>query len=166
MVVTYQLELPPETDNPTYIQVMMSVPYNLNSYNAYLAVGVDSMYLNSTGLFDQLYYYTGPFERALAGNLVEFTPDGGKGRNPLKNVLKWFNNLPFCYFSVMVRGTMTPDTYKPIFRVSVLPIDKKADGFQMYSSQNCLHWNSKPTFLSAFCLTLIFTLCNKCRLFL
>ena len=80
VVVTYQLELPPETENPTYIQVMMSVPYNLNSYNAYLAVGVDSMYLNSTGLFDQLYYYTGPFERALAGNLVEFTPDGGKGK--------------------------------------------------------------------------------------
>ena len=79
VVQTYQLELP-ETENPTYIQIMMSVPYNLNSYNAYLAVGVDSMYLNSTGLFDQLYYYTGPFERALAGNLVEFTPDGGKGK--------------------------------------------------------------------------------------
>lgn len=144
VVQTYQLELP-ETENPTYIQIMMSVPYNLNSYNAYLAVGVDSMYLNSTGLFDQLYYYTGPFERALAGNLVEFTPDGGK---------------------VMVRGTMTPDTYKPIFRVSVLPIDKKADGFQMYSSQNCLHWSAsgKSTFLSALCLTLIFTLSNKCLL--
>ena len=81
-MVTYQLELP-EEDPPTYIQVMMSVPYNLNSYNAYLAVGVDGMYLNSTGLFDQLYYYTGPFERALAGNLVEFTPDGGKGQSTL-----------------------------------------------------------------------------------
>ena len=70
------------------------------------------------------------------------------------------------YFSVMVRGTMTPDTYKPIFRVSVLPIDKKADGFQMYSSQNCLHWSAsgKSTFLSALCLTLIFTLSNKCLL--
>ena len=71
-------ELPPEED-PTYIQIMMSVPYNLNSYNAYLAVGVDTMYLNSTGLFDHLYYYSGPFERAPAGSLVEFTPEGGKG---------------------------------------------------------------------------------------
>ena len=58
---------------------MMSVPYNLNSYYAYLAVGIDTMYLNSTGLFDQLYYYTGPFERSQAGSLVEFTPDDGKG---------------------------------------------------------------------------------------
>ena len=77
-MLTYQLELPPDED-PTYIQVMMSVPYNLNSYNAYLAVGVDTMYLNSTGLFDHLYYYSGPFERAPAGSLVEFTPEGGKG---------------------------------------------------------------------------------------
>ena len=87
MVETYQLELP-ETENPTYIQLMGSVPYNLNSYNAYLAVGVDNMYLNSTGLFDQLYYYTGPFERALAGNLVEFTPDGGKGIQKLGTVFE------------------------------------------------------------------------------
>jgi len=115
-VLTYQLELPPEED-PTYVQIMMSVPYNLNSYNAYLAVGVDTMYFNSTGLFDQLYYYSGPFERAPAGSLVEFTPEGGK---------------------VMVRGTMTPDTYKPILRVSVLPIDKKLDGFHMYSSKEPL----------------------------
>ena len=70
--------MPPEED-PTYIQIMMSVPYNLNSYNAYLAVGVDTMYLNSTGLFDHLYYYSGPFERAPAGSLAEFTPEGGKG---------------------------------------------------------------------------------------
>merc|ERR1739844_888206 len=77
-VLTYQLELPPD-EEPTYIQGMMSVPYNLNSYNAYLAVGVDTMYPNSTGLFDHLYYYSGPFERAPAGSLVEFTPQGGKG---------------------------------------------------------------------------------------
>ena len=70
--------MPPD-EEPTYIQVMMSVPYNLNSYNAYLAVGVDTMFFNSTGLFDHLYYYSGPFERAPAGSLVEFTPEGGKG---------------------------------------------------------------------------------------
>ena len=58
----------------------MSVPYNLNSYSAYLAVGVDNMYLNSTGLFDQLYYYSGPFQRAPAGSLVEYTPEGGRGK--------------------------------------------------------------------------------------
>ena len=77
--MTYQLELPVE-EEPAYVQIMMSVPYNLNSYSAYLAVGVDGMYLNSTGLFDQLYYYTGPFERAPAGSLVEYTPEGGKGK--------------------------------------------------------------------------------------
>lgn len=116
-MLTYQLELP-EDQQPTYIQIMMSVPYNLNSYNAYLAVGVDNMYLNSTGLFDQLYYYSGPFERAQAGNLVEYTPqEDGK---------------------VMVRGTMTPDTYKPILRVSVLPIDKAMDGFHAYSCSLCV----------------------------
>ena len=77
-VLTYQLELPQEAE-PNYVQVMMSVPYNLNSYYAYLAVGIDTMYLNSTGLFDHLYYYTGPFERAQAGNLVEYTPEDGQG---------------------------------------------------------------------------------------
>ena len=77
--------------------------------------------------------------------------------------MDYFCNIFAAFFSVMVRGTMTPDTYKPIFRVSVLPIDKKADGFQMYSSQNCLHWSSGiATFLSTICLTLIFTLSNKC----
>ena len=74
----YEIEQPPE-EEPTYIQIMMSIPYNLNSYNAYLAVGVDTMFFNSTGLFDHLYYYSGPFERAPAGSLVEFTPEGGKG---------------------------------------------------------------------------------------
>ena len=77
-VLTYQLQLPEEAE-PNYVQVMMSVPYNLNSYYAYLAVGIDTMYLNSTGLFDHLYYYTGPFERAQAGNLVEYTPEDGQG---------------------------------------------------------------------------------------
>ena len=38
-------------------------------------------------------------------------------------------------FSVMIRGTMTPDTYKPVLRVSLLPIDKKLDGFHAYSSK-------------------------------
>ena len=88
-VLTYLLEMPPETEydyaeepnekKASYLQVMMSVPYNLNSYYAYLAVGIDNMYLNSTGIFDQLYYYTGPFERAQAGSLVEYTSEDGKG---------------------------------------------------------------------------------------
>ena len=88
-MLTYLLEMPPELDydyseepnenKPSYVQVMMSVPYNLNSYHAYLAVGIDNMYLNSTGIFDQIYYYTGPFERAQAGSLVEYTSEDGKG---------------------------------------------------------------------------------------
>jgi hypothetical protein len=72
------MELPLD-EEPMYVQVMMSVPYNLNSYNAYLAVGVANSYYNSTGLFDQLYYYSGPFERAQAGNLVEYTSENDKG---------------------------------------------------------------------------------------
>ena len=88
-MLTYLLEMPPEIEydyseepnenKPSYVQVMMSVPYNLNSYHAYLAVGIDNMYLNSTGIFDQIYYYTGPFERAQAGSLVEYTSEDGKG---------------------------------------------------------------------------------------
>ena len=92
-VLTYQLQLPEEAE-PNYVQVMMSVPYNLNSYYAYLAVGIDTMYLNSTGLFDQLYYYTGPFERSQAGSLVEFTPDDGKG-NFKFDLTEKFTNVNF-----------------------------------------------------------------------
>ena len=92
-VLTFQLQLPEEAE-PNYVQVMMSVPYNLNSYYAYLAVGIDTMYLNSTGLFDQLYYYTGPFERSQAGSLVEFTPDDGKG-NFKFDLTEKFTNLNF-----------------------------------------------------------------------
>ena len=137
---------------------MMSVPYNLNSYSAYLAVGVDNMYLNSSGLFDQLYYYSGPFERAPAGNLVEFTPEGGKG-------LHFFTCLSGSFllkcvdFSVMIRGTMTPDTYKPILRVSILPIDKNADGFHAYSSslRLCSSWTLLISFSTLWLLKM-----NKC----
>ena len=30
---------------------------------------------------------------------------------------------------IKLRGSMQPDTYKPIFSVSVLPVDKETDGF-------------------------------------
>lgn len=150
-VLTYLLEMPPELEydyseepnenKPSYVQVMMSVPYNLNSYHAYLAVGIDNMYLNSTGIFDQIYYYTGPFERAQAGSLVEYTSEDGK---------------------VMIRGTMTPDTYKPVLQVSVIPTDKKTDGFHMYSSQCRLTINNKWTLYALLpCVTLIYTQLSK-----
>ena len=36
-----------------------------------------------------------------------------------------------------IRGTMTPDTYKPIMQVSVIPTDKKADiGLDDHFGQN------------------------------
>ena len=61
---------------------MISVPYNLNSYNAYLAVGVDQPSVD-TMFFIKIHRAFWPtfllFERALAGSLVEFTPSGGIG---------------------------------------------------------------------------------------
>ena len=57
-------------------QVMWSVPYNLNTYSAYFAVGISDSYFNSSvttdSIFKQLYYYSGTFERAVAGNMVEY----------------------------------------------------------------------------------------------
>ena len=73
------MDLPPEVE-PRYIQVMMSIPYNLNSFNAYLAVGISTAFLNTTGLFNELYYYDGPFTREKAGNLAEYTDEDNKGK--------------------------------------------------------------------------------------
>ena len=75
-VVTYTLEVPPE-DDPEYIQVMFSVPYNLQTYDSYFAIGISQVYLNITGLFDDLYYYAGAFRRAEAGKLIEFSGERG-----------------------------------------------------------------------------------------
>ena len=56
---------------------MWSVPYNLNTYSAYFAVGVSDSYFNSSyttnSLYNTLYYYSGTFERAEAGIMVEYT---------------------------------------------------------------------------------------------
>jgi len=41
---------------------MWSVPYDLNTYNAYLAVGIANEFLNSSSLFNELYYHKGPFQ--------------------------------------------------------------------------------------------------------
>ena len=80
-VLSYQLELDPE-DEPEYLQVMFSVPYNLNNYDSYLAVGVSGVYLNVTDgggeLFNTFYYYSGSFQRAKAGNMAEFRSEKGK----------------------------------------------------------------------------------------
>lgn len=61
------------------LQVMWSVPYDYNTYNAYLAVGIANEFLNSSSLFNELYYHTGPFERVKAGNLAEFSAPELKG---------------------------------------------------------------------------------------
>ena len=84
-VLSYRFEMDSqEVDNPHHLNIMWSVPYNLNSYSAYLAVGISHIYLNSTEgsreLFDQLYYYSGPFERATAGQLVEYSSESERGR--------------------------------------------------------------------------------------
>ena len=55
----------------------------------------------------------------------------------------------------MIRGTMTPDTYKPVLRVSVLPMDKKTDGFQMYNSAYRL--KGTIVVLIHTCVTIIYT---------
>ena len=62
----------------------------------------------------------------------------------------------------MIRGTMTPDTYKPVLQVSVIPTDKKTDGFHMYSSQCRLLINNKWTLYALLpCVTLIYTQLSK-----
>ena len=80
-VLTYQLELDP-SDDPEYIQVMFSVPYNLNSYDSYLAVGVSPVYLNSSdgGVFKTFYYYSGAFQRAKAGRMAEYQSEKGEAQ--------------------------------------------------------------------------------------
>ena len=72
-VLSYKVELDSEED-AEYLQVMFSVPYNLNNYDSYLAVGVSGEYLNSSdgGLFRTFYYYSGSFERAQAGRMAEY----------------------------------------------------------------------------------------------
>ena len=74
-------------------------------------------------------------------------------KSPVRIMKSEFICEIFEFISVMVRGTMTPDTYKPILRVSVLPIDKKVDGFQMYSSKEPLKLQSEVICL----ITLIYT---------
>ena len=75
----HNVELDPEED-PEYVQVMFSVPYNLNSYDSYLAVGVSPVYLNSSdgGVFKTFYYYSGSFQRAKAGRMAEYQSHKGK----------------------------------------------------------------------------------------
>ena len=62
------------------MQVMFSVPYNLNSYDSYLAVGVSGAYLNSSdggGAFKTFYYYSGSFQRSKAGRMAEYQSEKG-----------------------------------------------------------------------------------------
>ncbi len=55
----------------------------------------------------------------------------------------------------MLRGTMEPDKYKPILRLSVLPVDKEADGFHAYSGQPPQHCRMHEHLL--FSILLVFT---------
>ncbi len=57
---------------------MFSVPYNLNTYGAYFAVGVSRDYMNNSDAFDDLYYYTGEFRREKAGSMVQFSSERGE----------------------------------------------------------------------------------------
>ena len=92
-MLTYQLELDPE-DEPEYIQIMFSVPYNLNSYDSYLGVGISSAYLNSSdgGVFQTFYYYSGSFHRSKAGKMAEYQSE--KGMSP--QLLVFFEIVTFC----------------------------------------------------------------------
>ena len=75
-VLTYMLEVDPLED-PEYLQMMFSVPYNLLAHGAYFAVGISEVYLNVTDLFSNTYYYTGSFQRKPAGQMAEYK--SGKG---------------------------------------------------------------------------------------
>ena len=80
-VLTYMLEVDPDSD-PAYLQIMFSVPYNLNTHGAYFAVGISDVYLNVTqdDLFANAYYYTGAFQRKEAGKMAEYKNDKGKSK--------------------------------------------------------------------------------------
>ena len=73
---------------------MWSVPYNLNTYSAYVAVGISDSYFNSSvtsdSLYKTMYYYSGSFERAAAGIMVEYIRGGG---NESEGKIKAFSNL-------------------------------------------------------------------------
>ncbi len=76
-VLSFTLEVELD-ESPDYVQVMFSVPYNLNTYGAYYAVGISQEYTNnSTEIFEDLYYYTGPFRRAEAGKMITFSSQRG-----------------------------------------------------------------------------------------
>ena len=61
-----------------FLQLMFSVPYNLHLHDAYFAIGISELYLNTSGLFSQIYYYQGPYSRAEAGQMVEFEGERGE----------------------------------------------------------------------------------------
>ena len=108
---------------------MFSVPYNLNSYDSYLGVGISSAYLNSSdgGVFQTFYYYSGSFHRSKAGKMAEYQSE--KGMSP--QLLVFFEIVTFCLsflslsLPVIVRGNMKPDTYKPTLSVQILPKSKE-----------------------------------------
>jgi hypothetical protein len=71
------LEVPFESEELEYLQMMFSVPYNLHAHGSYFAVGITDVYLNVTDLFSSIYYYTGSFQRKLAGQMGEFKSSKG-----------------------------------------------------------------------------------------
>ncbi len=107
-VVTYVLEVPPD-EEAEYIQIMFSIPYNLQVgfssrpdfdqesrltppnqrelilagmilqiHSAYFAIGVSEMFMNTSDLFSDLYYYAGAFQRGVAGKMVQFSSERSK----------------------------------------------------------------------------------------
>jgi len=68
----------PFEEQPDFVQLMFSVPYNLNLYGAYFAVGVSELYLNDTDIYDEMYYGEGPFKREPAGRMIQFSSERGE----------------------------------------------------------------------------------------
>ena len=83
-----------EVEEPHYLNVMWTAPYDLNIKYAYHAVGISHATLNTTAaaaaaaeieeddstaskeLYNQLYYNTaGPFRRAPAGQMAEYVSE-------------------------------------------------------------------------------------------
>ena len=83
---------------------MWSVPHNLIDHRSYFAVGVSDSFFNSSytteSLYNTLYYYTGTFERAEAGTMVEYTMKTGNDSDTGQFDLSIFivSNMSYCPF--------------------------------------------------------------------
>ena len=89
-----------------------------------------------------------------AKNYFYRTDSFGRLSKSQKNHLNCTNLTFSNLIAVKLRGTMQPDTYKPIVTVSIMPVEE-ADSFQ-YASQNAAILQNDPAFHFAVILSLAY----------